>query len=130
MKYTVIVLLAIFDCSVFLAMFLLSQDNSSAIRRKGESETGVTEKQSTSNFPKIKHFLLGNTRTYMCVSGGKKCSFLGKFGVLRFLLTPVLRFALLPTNLLWTFSFWGCLNKKGSRNVPKWRSYKSYMFWS
>ena len=32
----------------------------------------------------------------MCVSGGKKCSFFGKFGVLCFLETPVLRFALLP----------------------------------
>ena len=31
-----------------------------------------------------------------CVSGGKKCSFFGKFGVLCFLETPVLRFALLP----------------------------------
>ena len=31
----------------------------------------------------------------MCVSGGKKCSFFGKFGVLCFLETPVLRFALL-----------------------------------
>ena len=128
MKYTVIVLLAIFDWSVFLAMFLLSQDNSSAIRQKGESETGVTEKQSRPNFPKINYFLLRNRRTYMCASGGKKCSFLGKFGVLRFLVIPVLRSALLPTNLLWTFSFWGCLNKKGSGNVPKWRSYNSYAF--
>ena len=32
----------------------------------------------------------------MCVSGGKKCSFFGKFGVLCFLETLVLRFALLP----------------------------------
>ena len=32
----------------------------------------------------------------VCVSGGKKCSFFGKFGVLCFLETPVLRFALLP----------------------------------
>ena len=30
------------------------------------------------------------------VSGGKKCSFFGKFGVLCFLETPVLRFTLLP----------------------------------
>ena len=33
--------------------------------------------------------------TYVCVSGGKKCSFFGKFGVLYFFETPVLRFALL-----------------------------------
>ena len=32
----------------------------------------------------------------MCVSRGKKCSFFEKFGVLCFLATPVLRFALLP----------------------------------
>ena len=31
-----------------------------------------------------------------CVSGGKKCSFFGKFGVLCFLEIHVLRFALLP----------------------------------
>ena len=34
--------------------------------------------------------------TYISVSGGKKCLFFGKFGVLCFLETPVLRFALLP----------------------------------
>ena len=32
----------------------------------------------------------------MFVSGGKKCSFFGKFGVLCFLETTVLRFTLLP----------------------------------
>ena len=35
-------------------------------------------------------------RTYMCVSEGKKFSFLGKFGALCFLVIPVLKFALLP----------------------------------
>ena len=33
---------------------------------------------------------------YVCVSGGKKCSFFGKFGMLCFLETPVLRFSLSP----------------------------------
>ena len=33
---------------------------------------------------------------YVRVSVGKKCSFSGKFGVLCFLETPALRFALLP----------------------------------
>ena len=32
----------------------------------------------------------------MRVSGGEKCLFFGKFVVLCFLVTPVLRFALLP----------------------------------
>ena len=35
-------------------------------------------------------------RARTCVSGGKKCLFFGKFGVLCFLETPILRFALLP----------------------------------
>ena len=33
---------------------------------------------------------------YVCVQVGEKCSFFGKFGVLCFLETPVLRFVLLP----------------------------------
>ena len=33
---------------------------------------------------------------YVWVSGGKKCLFFGKFGVLYFLVTSVLRFALSP----------------------------------
>ena len=33
---------------------------------------------------------------FVCVSGGKKCSFFGKFDMLFFLETPVLKFALLP----------------------------------
>ena len=34
--------------------------------------------------------------TYVFVLGGKKCSFFGKFGVLCFLETSVLTFAILP----------------------------------
>ena len=34
--------------------------------------------------------------TYVCISGGKKCSFFGKFGVFCLLETPDLRFTLLP----------------------------------
>ena len=33
-------------------------------------------------FPKSKHFLLPDTHMCVCLSGGKKCSFFGKFGVL------------------------------------------------
>ena len=40
------------------------------------------KKQSTPNFPKNEHFLLPDTYTYVCVSGGKKCSLFGTFGVL------------------------------------------------
>ena len=56
----------------------------------------ISRKQSTPNFPKNEHFLPPDTHKYVCVAGDKKCSFFGKFGVLYFLETPVLRFALLP----------------------------------
>ena len=36
-----------------------------------------------------------NVNTCVCVSGDKKCLFFGNFGVLCFLETPVLRFAIL-----------------------------------
>ena len=48
------------------------------------------------SFPKNDYFLPPDMHTYICVWGGKKCSFFGIFGVLCFLETPVLRFALLP----------------------------------
>ena len=58
------------------------------------------ENKARTNFSKNKHFLphflSTDTHTYMCVSEGKKCSFFGKFGVLCFLETLGLRFALLP----------------------------------
>ena len=58
-----------------------------------------------SKLKEIKHQIVGNKvkgqlcfkkTNYVCVSGGKKCSFLGKFYVFCFLETPVLRFTLLP----------------------------------
>ena len=68
----------------------------SVIRQKGDLKTGVSRKQSTPKFTKNKHFLPPDTHTYVCVSGGKKCLFFGNFGVLCYLETRVLRFALLP----------------------------------
>ena len=47
----------------------------------------LSRKQSTPKFPKNKHFLPPDTHV---------CLFFGNFGVLCFLETPVLRFALLP----------------------------------
>ena len=51
---------------------------------------GVSRKQSAPNFPNNKHFL--RTCAYQ---GGKKFSFFGKFDVLCFFETTVLRFSLL-----------------------------------
>ena len=61
---------------------------------------GASRKQSKPNFPKNQHFLPPDM--HACVSGGKKCLFFRKFGMLFFLETPVLRFTLLP-NYQWNF---------------------------
>ena len=71
--------------------------NSLVIGQKmANPKTGVSRKQSTSNFPKKEHFLPPDTYTYVFLSEDKKCSFFGKFDVLCFLETPVLRFTHLP----------------------------------
>ena len=61
------------------------------------------------DFSKIEHFLPPDTHTCVCVSEGQKCAFFGKFGVLCFLVSSVLRFAFLSyyrrNNFL--VIFWG-----------------------
>ena len=70
--------------------------NSSAIKQKGQSQKGCYKKTKQAKFSKKKYFLPPDTLICVCVSGGKECSFFGKFGVLCFLVTLFLRFALLP----------------------------------
>ena len=73
-------------------------DKSSVIRQKYENgddknlKTKMTKKQPRLNFPKNEHFLnfLFDTQMHVYVSVG------GKFGVLYFLVTSVMRFAFLP----------------------------------
>ena len=65
------------------------------IKQKCESQNGCFKEKSTPNFWKNKHFLPRQTHTYVCLSGGKKCSFFGKICVLLFLETLVLRFTFL-----------------------------------
>ena len=47
-------------------------------------------------FFKISNAQIQASHTHVSVSGGKKCSSFGKFAVFYLLVTPVLRFALLP----------------------------------
>ena len=53
-----------------------------------------------------------------CVSGGKKYSFFGKFDVLCFLQTPVLRFALLSHNRPHCLNSMKSMSPKYSRTAP------------
>ena len=92
---------------------------SSIITKKANLKTEITKKQSTSIFPKKQTFLIPwyahemvkHTQTnrwqqptnylnefnhFVSVSGGVKCSFFGKLGVLCFVVNSILRFALLP----------------------------------
>ena len=73
---------------------LLKNSNSSVIRR--ESQNGCFKKQSRPNFAKKEYFLPPWYAHVRVRSGGKKCLFSGKFDLLCFLETPVLRFTLLP----------------------------------
>ena len=75
-------------------------------RQKGESQNGCFKKTRHTKFSEKRTFLTRwYTHTYICISGVKKCSLFGKFGMLCFLETPVLSFALLPyyqrNNLQW-----------------------------
>ena len=65
----------------------------SVIRQKGESQNWCFRKTKHAKFSEKRTFFYPLIRAYQ---GVKKCSFFGKFGVLGFPETPVLRFALLP----------------------------------
>ena len=78
----------------FYGKVRMRQKNSSVTRQKGKSENGCCKKPKHAKFS-IKQTFLTPWHAHVCVSGGKNYSFFGKFGVLCFLVTPVLRFALL-----------------------------------
>ena len=53
----------------------------------GEYQNGCYKKTKHAKFSEKRTFLPPDTHTYVCVSGGKKYSFFGKFGELCFLNT-------------------------------------------
>ena len=78
--------------SWFIGQQRKRESNSSVIKRKGEPQIRCYKKRKHAIF-----FRKTNMRAHARVRiKGKKCSLFEKFGVLCFLLTPVLRFALLP----------------------------------
>ena len=100
------------DCNPCKAMcFFCGKAFSSEIRQEGESQNGCHKKIKHIKFSK-KRFLPPDTYTYECVSGGKKYSFFGKFDVLCFLVTSVLRFALM---LYYRRSIMGNQNNMGTQ---------------
>ena len=80
-------------------------------------QSSLIHSHNSSAIWKNKHFLPPDTYTYMCVLGGKKYLFFVKFGVLCFLVTFVLRFAL----LLYCGQIYKNLNGLGlPKRTPKW----------
>ena len=69
--------------------------HSSVIRKNGESQNGCFKTRKHTKFSEKQTFVTPWS-AHVRVSGGKKCSFFGNFGVLSFRETPVLRFALFP----------------------------------
>ena len=68
-------------------------------RQKDECQNGGNNKIKRVKFSD-KHFVSPDSLTYVCVSEGKKCLFLGKFGMLCFIVPSVFEirlFALLLT---------------------------------
>ena len=65
-------------------------------KAKGRISKRVIQENKVRQIFRNEHFLPPNTHVYVYVSGDKKSSLFGKFDVLCFLETPVLRFALLP----------------------------------
>ena len=77
-------------------MAIMKEFISWVIRQKGESQNGCFKKAKHSKFSEKRTFLTSGMFTYACVSGVRNIRFFGKFGVLFFLETHVLRFALFP----------------------------------
>ena len=79
-------------CNKFL-LFGCVCFKSSVIKQKGVPQNGSNKKTKHAKLGKkwcVSGMCIG------CLSGGKKCSFFGKFGMLCFLATSILRFTLLP----------------------------------
>ena len=77
---------------VFSYMVILS-----VIRQKGQSQSGYFKKTKHAKMfrkTNISYPVL-DTETYLCLSGGKKCSFFEKYSVICLFETPVLKFAFL-----------------------------------
>ena len=60
------------------------------------SKLVLQENRARQIFQKKQTFLIPWAHSYVCASEGKKCFLFGKFSLLCFLVTPVLRFAILP----------------------------------
>ena len=71
-------------CYLWTDFSQMKWGNSSVIRQKGASQNGCYKKTKQAKFPEKPAFL--------SPAGVKKCLFFGKFDVLCFLVTPVLRF--------------------------------------
>ena len=77
--------------------------NWSVIRQKSESQNGCYKKTKPAKFSEKRTFLTPQESEHFLppdmhvrIFGGKNCAFFRKFGLLCFLVTPVLRFTLLP----------------------------------
>ena len=74
-------------------------DTSSAIRQKGGSQNRCYKKAKKAKFSEKRTFLTVWYAHVRVRTGGKKCSFFGKFDAFCFLVTPVFRFALRVRNV-------------------------------
>ena len=75
----------------------ISQEQFVSHNAKGRVSNGCYKKKNHAKFSEKRTFLITpDTHRHVHVTAGKQCSFFGKFGVLCFLVTPVLSLAILP----------------------------------
>ena len=65
-------------------------------KAKGQISKRVLQENKVRQILRRTNISYPDTHTHVCVSGGKKFSYFGKFGVFYFLVTSVLRFVLFP----------------------------------
>ena len=79
---------------------------------KWQSQNGCYKKTKHDKFLKKRIFLTPDTHMHVCISGGKKWSFFGKFGELCFLVISVFKIVLFPRTI--SLNWKACLNWKAS----------------
>ena len=78
------------ELTITFSQFVGSKAKGGVSKQVNLRNRGESQKQTTLNFPKKEHLLPPDTYTYVCILGGKKCSFFGKFCMLYFFVTFVL----------------------------------------
>ena len=99
------------------------------MRQKDEPQNGRNKKIKHTKLPENEDFIPRDTHPYVCVSGGKRCLFFGKFGGFVFLLPPFWDspFCFITDVLSYLFPYFHFWRYLLSRSIVLKSSAKSFM---